>query len=97
MRNALLAVILTMCAGMVRAGESGRVFFPDLLPGNTIACIVPPDGARVERDYSGTIFARLAADAQKIACPIQETFYAKRYGELVDKYGVLWAIMYEQK
>ena len=51
MRNALLAVILTMCAGMVRAGESGRVFFPDLLPGNTIACIVPPDGARVERDY----------------------------------------------
>lgn len=61
MRNALLAVILTMCAGMVRAGESGRVFFPDLLPGNTIACIVPPDGARVERDYSGTIFARLAS------------------------------------
>ncbi|MDR1745207.1 MAG: hypothetical protein LBS30_05585 [Planctomycetota bacterium] len=60
MRNALLAVVLTMCAGMVRAGESGRVFFPDLLPGNTMACIVPPDGARVERDYSQTIFARLA-------------------------------------
>ncbi len=48
-------------------------------------------------DQADSIFARLAADAQKIACPIQETFYAKRYGELVDKYGVLWAIMYEQK
>ncbi len=42
------------------------------------------------------IFERLGADARKIACPIQETFYAKRYGELVDKYGVLWAVMYEE-
>ena len=50
-----------MSAGLVGAGEPGRVFFPDLLPGNTIACIVPPDGAKVERDYSRTIFARLTA------------------------------------
>ncbi len=42
------------------------------------------------------IFARLAADARKISCPMQETFYAKRYGELVDKYGVLWAVMFEE-
>ncbi len=61
MRNVMLALILAMCPGMVRAGESGRVFFPDLLPGNTIACIVPPDGDRVEREYSGTVFSRLAA------------------------------------
>lgn len=60
MRNAIFTALLVMCAGLSRAGEPGRVFFPDLLPGNTIACIVPPDGVTVERDYSQTIFARIA-------------------------------------
>jgi PhnB protein len=41
-------------------------------------------------------FARLGVGAQKIACPMQEVFYAKRYGELVDRFGVLWGIMSEK-
>lgn len=61
MRTTLAAVLFTLCVGMAGAGESGRVFLPDLLPANTIACIVPPDREREEADYSGTVFARLAA------------------------------------
>jgi PhnB protein len=47
-------------------------------------------------EQAESIFARLAADARRILCPMQEVFYAKRYGELVDKYGILWAVMYEE-
>ncbi len=41
------------------------------------------------------LFGRLSAGAQKINCPMQEVFYAKRYGELVDKFGIWWAVMCE--
>ena len=41
-------------------------------------------------------WAKLTAGAQKISCPLQETFYAKLYGEVVDRFGVLWAVMYEE-
>lgn len=37
----------------------------------------------------------LSEGAIKILCPLQETFYAKRYGELTDRFGVLWGVMYE--
>jgi PhnB protein len=46
--------------------------------------------AQVEEAYG-----KLACGAKKINCPLGEAFYAKRYGEVVDKYGVLWAVMYE--
>jgi PhnB protein len=42
-----------------------------------------------------TMWARLADGTQKIACPLQKTFFAERYGELTDRFGVQWAIMYE--
>ncbi len=42
------------------------------------------------------VYAKLAADAQKIECALTEVFFAKRYGELVDRYGVLWAVMYDE-
>ncbi len=60
-RHVLLAVLLALCAGSARAGETGRVFFPDLLPANTIFCMAPPDDSSVEREYSRTIFARIAS------------------------------------
>jgi PhnB protein len=41
------------------------------------------------------VYAKLSAGAQKINCPLQEVFYAKRYGEIVDKFGVLWGVMFE--
>ncbi len=39
------------------------------------------------------VWPKISADAQKIMCPLQKTFYAERYGELVDKFGVQWAVM----
>ena len=42
------------------------------------------------------IYAKLCVDAQKIACELSEAFFAKRYAEVVDRYGVLWALLYEE-
>ena len=42
------------------------------------------------------IYAKLCVDAQKIQCEISEAFFAKRYAEVVDRFGVLWALLYEE-
>ena len=41
------------------------------------------------------VWDKLSSGAQKICCPMQETFYAKLYGELTDRFGVQWAVMFE--
>lgn len=56
----LAATFLVLGHRPSRAGESNGIFFPDMLPSSTILCIVPPDNATVEQDYSRSIFARLA-------------------------------------
>ena len=42
------------------------------------------------------VYAKLSENAQKIECELSEAFFAKRYAEIVDRYGVLWAIMYDE-
>ncbi len=42
------------------------------------------------------VYARLSEGAQKIECELGEAFFAKRYAELVDRYGILWAVMYDE-
>ncbi len=42
------------------------------------------------------VYAKLTKDAQKIDCELTEVFFAKRYAEVVDRYGVLWAIMFSE-
>lgn len=44
-----------------------------------------------------TLWTRLSEGAQKIACPLQEAFFARRYGELTDRFGVQWAVMYDER
>ncbi len=46
-------------------------------------------------EQAETTFAKLSDGAQKIPCAMQEVFYAKRYGEVIDRFGVLWGIMFE--
>lgn len=41
------------------------------------------------------VYAKLSAGARKIQCELGEAYFAKRYAEVLDRYGVLWAIMYE--
>lgn len=43
------------------------------------------------------VYAKLTQGAQKIECPLTETFFAKQYAEVIDRYGVLWAIMYSEE
>ena len=42
------------------------------------------------------VYAKLTDGAQKIECTLAEAFFAKRYAEVVDKFGVMWAIMFEE-
>lgn len=41
------------------------------------------------------VFAKLS-DGGKVTMPIQETFWAHRYGQLVDKYGMHWMVSYNK-
>ncbi len=79
--------------------EGGSMSVADTLPshpatfGNgghmlTLSC---DSIAQIEEAY-----AKLTKDALKITCELGEAFYAKRYGEVVDKFGVHWALMYEE-
>lgn len=46
--------------------------------------------------HAEEVYAKLIEGAQKIDCELAEAFFAKRYGEVVDRFGVLWAIMYDE-
>lgn len=60
MRTLALASLFSLVVAATAAAGSARVFLPDLLPATTMACIVPPENDARERDYSGSIFHRLA-------------------------------------
>ncbi len=64
MRSALLAFLAFLSCLAAGAGDANRVFFPDLLPANAIACVVPPDPGTQEADYSGSVFHRLSPLAE---------------------------------
>lgn len=46
--------------------------------------------------HAEEVYAKLTEGAQNIECALGEAFYAKRYAEVVDRFGVLWAIMYDE-
>src|SRR5262245_22944575 len=55
-----------------------------------------PQGFQLQLDLDDTataerIFARLA-EGGDVTVPLQETFWAKRFGAVVDRFGVPWAI-----
>lgn len=58
MRKAFLALILCTLSLRIWAGDS-RVFLPDVLPANTIFCLVPADTGILERDYAGSLIQRI--------------------------------------
>ncbi len=46
--------------------------------------------------HTEEVYAKLIEGAQKIECTLAEAFFAKRYAEVIDRYGVLWAVMCEE-
>jgi PhnB protein len=39
------------------------------------------------------VYAKLCDGAQQVRCELGEAFFAKRYAEVYDKFGVLWALI----
>lgn len=42
------------------------------------------------------VYAKLCDGAQEVRFPLGETFFAKRYAEVYDRFGVLWALHMEE-
>jgi len=71
--------------------EGSMVMFSDTFPdrpvthGNNISLVVSiDDKKRIE-----TLFGRMKEDG-KVEMELQETFWSKCYGSLVDKFGIVW-------
>lgn len=59
------------------------------IEGNNVSLVInTTDEAKIDR-----IFARLAEDGT-ISMPLGETFWAKKYGMVVDKFGINWMLNY---
>lgn len=59
----------------------------NLIMGNNISLVISiNDEARIERLYN-----QLAEDG-KIIMPLEKTFWSKKFGSVIDKYGVGWMI-----
>ncbi|MCL2000043.1 MAG: hypothetical protein FWG74_01295, partial [Planctomycetes bacterium] len=60
MRKIALIVLFMAARSLAWSSDSFRLFLPDILPANTIACLVPPDSGSLEREYAGSLFHRLS-------------------------------------
>lgn len=47
--------------------------------------------------HAEEVYAKLTEGAQKIECALTEAFFAKRYAEVVDRFGVLWSVIYAEE
>ena len=64
----------------------------DVLPGGYLR----PQGFQIQLNLADTaaaerIFAQLAEGGQ-VTVPLQQTFWAQRFGAVVDRFGIPWAI-----
>ncbi|MDR2391414.1 MAG: hypothetical protein LBE84_07030 [Planctomycetota bacterium] len=59
--TALLIILPILVPAPAPAAETRRIAFPDILPANAIACLIPPDAASLEHDYSASFFYQLSA------------------------------------
>ncbi|WP_207695903.1 VOC family protein [Enterococcus sp. DIV0212c] len=61
-----------------------------LTEGNNISLVISTgDEAKIDR-----FFARLA-EGGKITMPLGETFWSKKYGMVIDKFGINWMLNYD--
>ncbi|WYJ85249.1 PhnB protein [Enterococcus sp. 12C11_DIV0727] len=62
------------------------------IEGNNVSLVINTnDEAKIDR-----IFNRLA-EGGKISMPLGETFWAKKYGMVVDKFGINWMLNYSDE
>ena len=81
-----------------------RILHATLIVGETalMGADVPPDSYKAPRGFSITIQINDPADAESIfralseggtvTMPLQETFWAARFGMVVDRFGIPWMV-----
>jgi PhnB protein len=106
--NGTIAFMLTWgdspLAAEAPPGWAAKICHATLKIGDTVitGSDVPPDRYEQPRGFSlvldmndslaaERVFQALAQDG-KIEVPLQETFWASRFGHLVDRFGIHWAI-----
>ncbi|MDR2945033.1 MAG: VOC family protein [Methanosarcinales archaeon] len=62
----------------------------ELTAGNNISLVF---GSKSKEEIQ-TVYDRLS-DGGTVTCSLQETFYAALYGMIVDKYGIIWQLIWE--
>jgi len=94
----------TPAAGQVPAGWGNKIMHACLVMGDQelMGADCPPDRYQKPQGFSVTIALQDAAEAERIfhelaengtvQMPIQETFWATRFGMLVDQFGIPWMI-----
>lgn len=91
-------------ANQVPAAWHSKILHSELSIGDGVltAADVPPDQYQKPRGFSVTLNIKDPADAERIfhamaenggvQLPLQETFWALRFGMLVDRFGIPWMI-----
>jgi PhnB protein len=91
-------------AGEVPAGWREKIIHATLVAGELVltGCDVPPDKYQKPQGFAVLLQVRAQAEAERIfqalaengmvSMPLQETFWAQRFGMLVDRFGTPWMI-----
>jgi len=106
--EAMLLCEGTPAAEQVPAEWRSKIMHACLVMGDQelMGADVPPDGYQKPQGFSVTLGLKDAAQAERIfhalaengtvQMPIQETFWASRFGMLVDQFGIPWMINCEK-
>jgi PhnB protein len=90
------------------AGWGGKIYHATLKIGDTAIAggdvppnrYEPPKGFQILLDMDDPVAAerifQALAENGKVAMPLQETFWAARFGVLVDRFGIPWSINCEK-
>jgi PhnB protein len=76
--------------------DGSNVMFSDVLPGmpfiegNNISLAI----VNKNRDEITSMFNKLS-DGGKVVMELQETFWSKLYGQVTDRYGIIWQLNYD--
>jgi PhnB protein len=95
-----------------KPGLEEKIFHATIRIGSTVimasdcGCERPPAGPtftgfsfalRVETPEKAERFFAALSDGGKIQIPLVKTFFAERYGIVVDRFGISWKVMVESK
>ncbi|HSY42588.1 MAG TPA: VOC family protein [Candidatus Acidoferrum sp.] len=95
-----------------RPGLEEKIFHATFRIGSTVimasdcGCEKPPAettfsgfsfALRVEAPEKAERFFTALSDSGRVLMPLQKTFFAERYGIVVDRFGISWKVMVESK